>query len=174
MRGIIKTPASLLKCHAVFGVLAQLSTFPELFPLTKPGLLANKLNRPTQGLFSSAEWLGPSGPIANGSLSINLCPHVSAIYRLYFISKQNNKCEALYLGKLKEQRRRFSRRRHKTNLFGFTTRRKTGWFGCSTPSSKREGYAWLNILDLTFVLYITKIFCHNFWGRLIHWTWMNE
>lgn len=135
MRGIIKTPASLLKCHAVFAVLVQLSTFPELFPLTKPGLLANKLNRPTQGLFSSAEWLEPSGPIANGSLSINLCPHVSAIYRLYFISNQNNKCEALYLGKLKEQRRRFSSRRHKTNLFGFTTRRKTGWFGCTMPSA---------------------------------------
>lgn len=97
MWGIIKTPARLLKCYAVFGVLAQLSTFPELLPLTKPGLLANKLNRPTQGLFSSAEWLGPSGPTANGSLNINLCPHVSAVYRLYFISNQNNKCETLYL-----------------------------------------------------------------------------
>lgn len=97
MWGIIKTPARLLKCYAVFGVLAQRSTFPELLPLTKPGLLANKLNRTTQGLFSSAEWLGPSGPTANGSLNIHLCPHVSAIYRLYFISNRNNKCEALYL-----------------------------------------------------------------------------
>lgn len=93
MWGIMKTPAHLLKCYPVFGVLAQLSTFPELLPLTKPGLLANKLNRPTQGLFSSAEWLGPSGPTANGSLNINLCPHVSTIYRLYFISNQNNKSE---------------------------------------------------------------------------------
>lgn len=55
MWGFIKTPVRLLKCYAVFEVLAQLSTFPELLPLTKPGLLANKLNRPTQGLFSSAE-----------------------------------------------------------------------------------------------------------------------
>ncbi len=117
MWGIIKTPARLLKCYAVFGVLAQLSTFPELLPLTKTGLLANKLNRPTQGLFSSAEWLGPSGPTANGSLNINLCPHVSAVYRLYFISNPNNKCEALYL-KTERTKDLFSSLETQINLFG--------------------------------------------------------
>lgn len=97
MWGIIKTPASPLKCYVVSRLPAQLSTFPELCPLTKPGLLANKPNRPTQGPFSSAEW-EPLGPAANGSLNINLCPqHASAIYSLYFISNQNNKCEMAYL-----------------------------------------------------------------------------
>ncbi len=175
MWGIIKTPARLLKCYAVFGVLAQLSTFPELLPLTKPGLLANKLNRPTQGLFSSAEWLGPSGPTANGSLNINLCPHVSAIYRLYFISNRNNKCEALYLQNWKN-RGSFFESETQTNLFGFTT---TGWFGCTMPSAKIEDCACVHILDSTFALnYQIKIFQRMFhllkllfWGKQLIFKW---
>lgn len=83
--------------------------------------------------------------------------------------------------KLKEQRIFYSESEMQTNLFGFTT---TGWFGCTMPSAKIEGFACAHILDSTFALnYQIKMISEEVsfieharmivWGKPLIFKWCN-
>lgn len=88
-----KSTCMWLKCRVV-SAHSRICAAPGT--RTKPRLLVNDLNWLQQRLISSAWWLGPSGSRLCILLNINLYSHVSALYRLLFMSWRN-KSESLYV-----------------------------------------------------------------------------